>query len=166
MDRYLRVNYEKPGVKLLDGLVPYMHYVGVPHSVIDGFAATAPAEARRDVYFITPPDVTKPDVDAWIQSARTRGHAGCLPPYGVISLTQTDYELDDEEKQDGYEYLLCWYDRRWTKSSLGRFRTHDSWEEIRGQLIVWARKAAKEVGGKAFRVPGWTLRPPAWYPPY
>lgn len=167
MDHYLRIEYNRPGLKLLDGLVPYMRYVGVPHATMDGFASLAGAGAKRTAFFVTPRWITKGDLDTWIVSAKERGHAGCLPPYRIVILAQTDYSLDDEEeRQDGYEYLLCCYDPDWTKSVLGRFRTIDSWDTIREHLTVWTAGVAREHEERGFRIPGEVIKPPLWYPPY
>lgn len=167
MDRYLSVNFDRPGIKLLDGLVPYMHYTGVPHAVLDGYVALTASfvDAKRDAFFVTPASVSKGDLDAWVRTSKERGSAGCLPPYRIILVTQTDYFLDDDEKQDGYEYLLCWYDPDWTKSSMGRFRTHDTWEDIRKHITKWAAALAREHKEKGYRVPGAAVKPPLWYPP-
>lgn len=167
MDHYLRIGYELPGLKLLDGLVPYMRYEGVPHAAMDGFVSLAGTSARREAYFITPRDIRKGDLDSWIASAKERGYAGCLPAYRIVLLTQTDYSLDDtDERQDGYEYLLCSYDPDWTKSVVGRFRTLDTWVTIREHLTRWASGVAREHGEHGFRIPGEVMKPPLWYPPF
>ena len=167
MDHYLRIGYERPGLKLLDGLVPYMRYEGVPHAVMDGYVTLAGMDARRCAFFITPKTVNKGDLDAWILAANDRGSVGCLPEYRISLITQTDYSLDDEEeKEDGYEYLFCFYDPDWTKSIMGRFRTIDDWKTIREHLTTWTSGVAREHGERAFRIPGTVLKPPLWYPPY
>lgn len=166
MEHYLRIGYPQPGLKLLDGLVPYMRYEGVAHAVLDSYITLAGVNAKRSAYFITPKTVTKAELDAWILSAQDRGYAGCLPAYRVVVLAQTDYSLDDvEERQDGYEYLLCYYDPDWTKTITGRFRTVESWEDIKERLTLWAASVARERNERAFRIPGTVLCPPLWYPP-
>lgn len=162
MDHYLRISFENPGLKLFDGMVPYMHYKGVPVAVLDAALtlATSFPTAKRDGYFIVPRDVTKEALDAWILSAKDRGYAGCLPQYRIIVLTQID-DADD----DGKEYLVCGYDPCVENTSLGRFRTKDAWLTIREELSRWVAGVAREHGERGFRIPGEVLNQPMWYPP-